>query len=233
MPWSDDMRCLHCDGKLPLYRKLTSGQFCSAGHRKAYWEEQERLAVERLHQTHDSLLAYRASLPQEPIAKIPPPSEPLADEPIYVTASAPVRDWESASSAPEMARTASNRGMVKVGEFLTEAKPAPHPGALVWPAEIDLAPWPGDGLSIPPCDAAALNGVLGVAGSVPMVAFSLADAVSSVRIHAGHNTALLFTPGSPHISFSTALDTPEFEQGYVALPSVDAEPEQPDRKSVV
>src|ERR1700742_543736 len=60
MSWSDDMRCLHCDGKLPLYRKITHGQFCSTNHRKAYWQEQERLAVERLHQTHSSL---RAAMP--------------------------------------------------------------------------------------------------------------------------------------------------------------------------
>src|SRR5579871_4136702 len=55
MSWSDDIRCLYCDARLPLYRKITHGQFCSSSHRKAYWQEQERLAVERLHQTHDSL----------------------------------------------------------------------------------------------------------------------------------------------------------------------------------
>src|ERR1051325_7641751 len=65
MSWSDDMRCLYCDGKLPLYRKITNGQFCSASHRKAYWQEQERLAVERLHQTHNSLRAYRPAAPLE------------------------------------------------------------------------------------------------------------------------------------------------------------------------
>src|ERR1700691_1829061 len=59
MSWSYDMRCLYCDGKLPLYRKITHGQFCSSVHRKAYWQEQERLAVERLHQTHTSMKAYR------------------------------------------------------------------------------------------------------------------------------------------------------------------------------
>src|SRR5215470_9298152 len=59
MSWADDIRCLYCDGRLPLYRKITNGQFCSAAHRKAYWVEQERLAVERLHQTHDSLRTYR------------------------------------------------------------------------------------------------------------------------------------------------------------------------------
>jgi hypothetical protein len=60
MSWVDDIRCLHCDGKLPLYRKITNGQFCNTAHRKAYWQEQERLAVERLMETHDSLRAYRA-----------------------------------------------------------------------------------------------------------------------------------------------------------------------------
>src|ERR1700720_1493877 len=67
MSWSDDMRCLHCDGKLPLYRKITHGQFCSTAHRKGYWQEQERLAGERLHQTHNSLRAYRPAVPVEAI----------------------------------------------------------------------------------------------------------------------------------------------------------------------
>jgi hypothetical protein len=67
MSWSDDMRCLHCDGKLPLYRKITHGQFCSTNHRKAYWQEQERLAVERLLQTHSSLKAMRPPVPAESI----------------------------------------------------------------------------------------------------------------------------------------------------------------------
>ena len=61
------MRCLYCDGKLPLYRKITHGQFCSTAHRKAYWQEQERLAVERLHQTHNSLRAHRPTVPAEAI----------------------------------------------------------------------------------------------------------------------------------------------------------------------
>jgi hypothetical protein len=59
MSWADDIRCLYCDGRLPLYRKITNGQFCSGAHRKAYWKEHERLAVERLHQTHNDLRAYR------------------------------------------------------------------------------------------------------------------------------------------------------------------------------
>src|SRR5579872_7489553 len=66
MPWSEDTRCLYCEGRLPLYRKITHGQFCSSAHRKAYWQEHERLAVERLHQTHSSLRSYRSlEVPQE------------------------------------------------------------------------------------------------------------------------------------------------------------------------
>src|SRR5437879_6399559 len=76
MSWSDDTRCLYCDGRLPLYRKLTNGQFCSAAHGKAYWQEQERLAVERLHLTHSTLRAYgpAAALgqPEPPRARTAP-----------------------------------------------------------------------------------------------------------------------------------------------------------------
>src|SRR5215467_639748 len=89
MSWSDDVRCLYCDGRLPLYRKITSGQFCSNGHRKAYWQEQERLAVERLHQTHDSLRAYRA--PEDLEAVLGPQyatSKPAINEPLPEPAAA-------------------------------------------------------------------------------------------------------------------------------------------------
>jgi hypothetical protein len=66
MSWSDDTRCLYCEGRLPLYRKITHGQFCSSAHRKAYWQEHERLALERLHQSHSSLRSYRSlDAPQE------------------------------------------------------------------------------------------------------------------------------------------------------------------------
>jgi len=59
MSWSDDTRCLYCEGRLPLYRKITHGQFCSSAHRKSYWQEHERLALERLHEAHSSLRSYR------------------------------------------------------------------------------------------------------------------------------------------------------------------------------
>src|ERR1051326_4019129 len=60
------------------YRKITNGQFCSDKHRKAYWSEQERLAVERLHQTHDCLQAYRPPGALEAILGIPTEQDPPA-----------------------------------------------------------------------------------------------------------------------------------------------------------
>src|SRR5271156_1065822 len=95
MSWSDDIRCLFCDGRLPLYRKITHGQFCSSTHRKAYWQEQERLAVERLHQTHDSLHAYRpaggvesilgrATISESPEEMLPACNVPEAERPWWL-----------------------------------------------------------------------------------------------------------------------------------------------------
>jgi hypothetical protein len=80
MSWTDDTRCLYCDGRLPLYRKITHGQFCSTAHRKAYWQEQERLAVERLHQTHHSLRAYRPAGAVEAILGPQEPPQPEAGQ---------------------------------------------------------------------------------------------------------------------------------------------------------
>ena len=74
MSWSDDIRCLYCDARLPLYRKIARGQFCSGKHGRAYWQEQERLGVERLHQTHTHLAAFHPKDPIEAILGPPPPA---------------------------------------------------------------------------------------------------------------------------------------------------------------
>ncbi len=76
MSWSDDTRCLFCDGKLPLFRKLAQGQFCSKSHQEAYWKEQDQLAVQVLHRTHDAIQAYKISAPVESILGPAPGSQP-------------------------------------------------------------------------------------------------------------------------------------------------------------
>lgn len=42
------MNCIYCGKKLPIVKKFTSEEFCSAAHRQAYLHEQEQLSVERL-----------------------------------------------------------------------------------------------------------------------------------------------------------------------------------------
>jgi len=81
MSWSDDTRCLYCEGRLPLYRKVTHGQFCSTAHRKAYWQEQERLAIERLQQSHSSLRTYSAQPAPEDGQQAPQQTHLLAAPP--------------------------------------------------------------------------------------------------------------------------------------------------------
>src|ERR1700683_206040 len=92
MSWSSDIRCLYCDGKLPLYRKITNGQFCSAAHRKLYWQEQERLGVERLHQTQDARRAFRPLGGVEPIVAYPMPDPAPPQSGIIVPRVLPKRD---------------------------------------------------------------------------------------------------------------------------------------------
>lgn len=228
MPWSDDMRCLHCDGKLPLYRKLTSGQFCSAAHRKAYWEEQERLAVERLHQTHDSLAAYRASLPEEPVVHVSSLSEPLLSEPLYVPPAAHMQESEVGIEQARLARTAANRGTVKVAGFLKEASPEPHAGEWIRPADVDFAPWSDGGPRIPSCETIALGSILTTTGSVAMARFGPLDQLSLTRIRIGKGDPVLFARGLPRIPFTAAVATPEFEQVLTVIPAAPLEPEQPE-----
>lgn len=49
------MRCLQCGKRLPILRKLTDGEFCSANHRKKFHDEQEKLALARLLESRDRI----------------------------------------------------------------------------------------------------------------------------------------------------------------------------------
>jgi len=71
MAWVNHARCLHCGLRLPLYRKLTDGEFCSAAHRKAFQDDQSRLAMERLMETRE--LCLRATKVEETTGEIGPP----------------------------------------------------------------------------------------------------------------------------------------------------------------
>jgi hypothetical protein len=76
MAWSDTSRCLYCDGKLPLLRKMGQGAFCQPAHQEAYRLEQERLALQSLAGSHDVLLA--ATRTVVPVSDAPPSLVPSA-----------------------------------------------------------------------------------------------------------------------------------------------------------
>src|SRR4029079_18822335 len=100
MSWSDDTRCLFCEGKLPLYRKVTHGQFCSSAHRKSYWQEQERLALERLQQSHITLSSNRPLVAEDPIARPEFKAPPLVSAAFEAPVGIPVPE-EVSSFAPD------------------------------------------------------------------------------------------------------------------------------------
>ncbi len=225
MSWSDDTRCLHCDGKLPLYRKITSGQFCSAGHRKAYWLEQERLAVERLHQTHDSLRAYRPVDALEAAPKRAPLREP-GPAPI------PVADFAAGTTVEDMARSAANTGRVTFAGFVTE-RMSPRTGkAAAAPSALDFTANSADVLSLPARLTGVIAGEWGTAPRTPMPFFDAADFASASAPAGAHNGPDRLLPSafagsaSLRIRFRAAPDTPEFAPEFVA--SLAAQPAGPE-----
>ena len=103
MPRSSDTRCLHCNGKIPLLQRLKNSQFCSTAHEQTYRTEQQELAVERLHQTHDSLQAYKPPEDVESILgplSIPPAPTPSVRNTIGGIANAGAEESEPSRKPP-------------------------------------------------------------------------------------------------------------------------------------
>jgi hypothetical protein len=239
MSWSDDTRCLHCDGKLPLYRKITSGQFCSAAHRRDYWKEQERLAVERLSQTHDSLRAYRPP-DAEAILGVPAtgPLPPLSSAPSRVPnnsrfANSPNPFYLDGQRFPEedvldFARTASNRDEVVLAGFVRNAPLL----ALDWYCSpLWIAPGPMGFTACAP-EIPVSSGVtpvsqLGFFEDVPMAeTIGLASSITPAALEVTHRPAQPLTPASALISRAIELGiVPETPALLLTAPvEVDVQP---------
>ena len=238
MAWSDNVRCLYCDGKLPLYRKLTSGQFCSAAHRKSYWQDQERLAVERLHQTHDSLRAYRSPEALEAILGKPAASEPVGLDKYYLAGPPPQADpraVESTLNAEEIARSASNTGNVKFPGFLTEEKPALRAWhALLAAWDTEFARWPMSQPSIPSCCSELEERTLPTANGMAVPLFEAYGLAAQIRAAAEKAQPIDFIPKLiPRVPFAIVPETAELSRGFldslkaagsVAEPAPEAQP---------
>ena len=210
MSWSDDMRCLHCDGKLPLYRKITNGQFCSAAHRRAYWKEQERLAVERLSQTHDSLRAYH------PPAALIPALGHNAVEPRAAAAS-PI-----SPAIEEIARSASNTDRVKTPGFAPGRRPDPQPLWADRALAIEPAPtaW---AVSAPPLPHRAIDwssNEIAMAGGVDMPAVDWNVFAAPAAAIIGELAPVMTpAPVATRIRLTAAPETPELDAALLQPPA--------------
>jgi hypothetical protein len=216
MSWTGDIRCLYCDGKLPLLRKITNGQFCCAAHRKLYWQEQERLGVERLHQTHTSLQAIRPPEGVEAILGVPEQHE------------------ESISAAELETIAPPIAGMV--GFF---AMPQPR-----WPADQPNAEAPDPfepvgrvRLPLRPAGFALPEPIGGMVAGVARVAFEPNDYKSARRIEPVHSvvypwkeiSSAAIPAGSAFAIEGEADNIPRAENllalaPFAALESTDARP---------
>ncbi len=83
MAWTDTTPCSYCGREVSIFKRV--GEFCSKAHQEAYLQQQNQLAVEVLHRTHDALKAYRPKTASiEDILGLPSASPAKVEEPAPV-----------------------------------------------------------------------------------------------------------------------------------------------------
>jgi hypothetical protein len=73
------MRCLHCGNEVSLLHKLTDAQFCSAEHRQQFYDEQQRLILQRLQASAARLMRYSREAPTVAVQAPSPEAAAPAD----------------------------------------------------------------------------------------------------------------------------------------------------------
>jgi hypothetical protein len=143
------MRCLHCGKDIPLFKRLSGGEFCSEAHRRDYHQEYSQLALNRLMQagpqpngeknTVAPLLVPKPALPTPPLAPtnghapsvskmaIPlqaatPPASAQANGNVTVTDAPPIAH-SAALSAPKMANVVVQKPAAALPEVVIMALP--------------------------------------------------------------------------------------------------------------
>ena len=72
------MRCLHCGKDIPLFKRLSGGEFCSEAHRRDYHQEYSQLALNRLMQAGPQPSGEKHTVAPLLVPKPAPPTPPLA-----------------------------------------------------------------------------------------------------------------------------------------------------------
>src|SRR5687767_5596134 len=85
------MRCLHCGNEVSLLHKLTDAQFCSAEHRQNFYDDQQRLLLQRLQASAARFKRYRRGAVPPPAPVVNVPEEAAAPAPVaaFCTQTAP------------------------------------------------------------------------------------------------------------------------------------------------
>ena len=65
------MRCQYCGKRLPLFRKLKDGEFCSAAHREQFHAQSDQLAVAALQEQRERRMRTVLPAPAVPIEVVP------------------------------------------------------------------------------------------------------------------------------------------------------------------
>jgi len=126
MAWTETSDCLFCGREISILRKIGNGQFCSKAHEEQFKAQQNQLAVEVLHRTHDALKAYRPTGSSiEDILGTPRQPESVASTtPPAPVISAPVsREFDVA--APALLASLAKPAPVEVLRPIAQMPPAP------------------------------------------------------------------------------------------------------------
>lgn len=156
------MRCLFCDKELPLFKRLTGGEFCSDTHRRQYQQEYSQLALNRLLQAkppedrqkpdqepaHASSFSAKQALNAKQVqaakqmltAKPAPTLKPaMGGRPLPAAKQAPLVPPKP-STAPPPANSVARNGAPNASAAAAVAEPPPSAGAAPSPQPEAVAP---------------------------------------------------------------------------------------------
>ena len=93
------MRCQYCGKRLPLFRKLKDGEFCSAAHREQFHAQSDQLAVAALREQRERTM--RAARPEPAVVPGEVAPAVVASAPMSRTAASATAVIDSSSGAQE------------------------------------------------------------------------------------------------------------------------------------
>lgn len=229
------MQCLFCGKELPLFKRLTGGEFCSDTHRQQYQQEFSQLALNRLLQARvaeasrkpeeSTTSANQALTASQAPAARQAPTAPRASntgpapggEPALNTATAPAsklaHSTRPSAGANKGAAPAATRGAIAM-------KPAPPPPPTPSPSPMPAASIARNGATkVPTTAVAELPAVPQAASAPPPEAIAPAAIADPVEYRPPAAGAKAASPAMPEMEVATSVHS-EIPQTRIAPPGV-------------